>query len=133
MGQPPQPLSVAEGVGIRLIVGWHGATPSLAVDHLCWFAAEAGYAYDRVVPKEVAGKRHLVVRIPEGVAAAIAPWNFPLMLALRSALPRGNSAIIATHRGGGTAIHGFLGKLGNRRGCPDIDGCVKFSGDSADL
>ena len=59
----------------------------MAVDHLRWFAAEAGRAYGRVVPNQLPGKRHLVVRSPVGVVGAIAPWNFPLVLALRKVAP----------------------------------------------
>ena len=43
--------------------------------------------YGRIVPNQVPGKRHFVIRQPVGVVAAIAPWNFPLMLALRKAAP----------------------------------------------
>ncbi len=49
----------------------------MSVDHLRWFAGEAGRAYGRVVPNQVPGKRHLVIRTPVGVVGAIAPWNFP--------------------------------------------------------
>src|SRR5512136_885346 len=37
--------------------------------------------------QKVEGKRHLVVRTPVGVVAAISPWNFPLMLAVRKVAP----------------------------------------------
>ena len=60
---------------------------AMAVDHLRWFAGEAGRAYGRIVPNQVAGKRHLVLRTPVGVVAAIAPWNFPLVLAVRKVAP----------------------------------------------
>ncbi len=60
---------------------------AMAVDHLRWFAGEAGRAYGRIVPNQVVGKRHLVVRTPVGVVAAIAPWNFPLVLAVRKVAP----------------------------------------------
>ena len=59
----------------------------MSVDHLRWFAGEAGRAYGRVVPNQVAGKRHLVLRTPVGVVGAIAPWNFPLVLAVRKVAP----------------------------------------------
>jgi succinate-semialdehyde dehydrogenase/glutarate-semialdehyde dehydrogenase len=35
----------------------------------------------------VDGKRHLVVKTPIGVVAAISPWNFPLVLAARKVAP----------------------------------------------
>lgn len=58
-----------------------------AVDHFRWFAEEARRAYGRVVPYQAVGKRHLVVKTPVGVVGAIAPWNFPLMLAARKVAP----------------------------------------------
>lgn len=60
---------------------------ALAVDHLRWFAEEARRSYGRVIPPQVDGKRHLVVKTPIGVVAAISPWNFPLMLAVRKIAP----------------------------------------------
>ncbi len=60
---------------------------AMSVDHLQWFAEEARRAYGRVVPQQADGKRHLVVRQPVGVVGAIAPWNFPLVLALRKVAP----------------------------------------------
>jgi len=59
----------------------------MTVDHLRWFAGEAERAYGRVVPHQVDGKRHLVIRSPIGVTGAIAPWNFPLVLAVRKVAP----------------------------------------------
>ncbi len=59
----------------------------MTVDHLQWFAGEAGRSYGRVVPQQAAGKRHLVIQSPVGVVGAIAPWNFPLVLAMRKVAP----------------------------------------------
>lgn len=59
----------------------------LAVDHLRWFAEEARRAYGRIVPQQMESKRHLVVKSPIGVVAAISPWNFPLLLAVRKVAP----------------------------------------------
>jgi len=59
----------------------------LAVDHLHWFAEEAKRAYGRIVPNQVEGKRHLVIKAPMGVVGAISPWNFPLVLAVRKVAP----------------------------------------------
>jgi succinate-semialdehyde dehydrogenase/glutarate-semialdehyde dehydrogenase len=60
---------------------------AMAVDHLRWFGEEAKRAYGRVVPNQVEGKRHLVIKAPLGVVAAIAPWNFPLVLSVRKVAP----------------------------------------------
>lgn len=60
---------------------------ALTIDHLRWFAEEARRAYGRVVPHQVEGKRHLVIKSPMGVVGAISPWNFPLLLAVRKVAP----------------------------------------------
>jgi succinate-semialdehyde dehydrogenase/glutarate-semialdehyde dehydrogenase len=60
---------------------------AMTVDHLRWFAEEARRAYGRVVPNQVDGKRHLVIKSPMGVVGAISPWNFPLVLAARKVAP----------------------------------------------
>lgn len=60
---------------------------AMTIDHLRWFAAEAERAYGRIVPNQVQGKRHMVIRSPVGVVGAISPWNFPLVLAVRKAAP----------------------------------------------
>ena len=63
------------------------AEVAISVDHLRWFAAEGERAYGRIVPHQVPGKRHFVLRVPIGVVGAIAPWNFPLMLPMRKVGP----------------------------------------------
>ena len=57
------------------------------IDHLRWFAEEARRAYGRVIPPQVPGKRHLVLKSPIGVVGAISPWNFPLILSIRKVAP----------------------------------------------
>ena len=57
------------------------------LDHLRWFAEEARRGYGRTVPRQAEGKRHFVIKQPVGVVGAIAPWNFPLVLAARKAAP----------------------------------------------
>ena len=60
---------------------------TMSVDHLRWFAEECRRAYGRVIPNQVPGKRNLVIKQPVGVVAAIAPWNFPLVLSVRKIAP----------------------------------------------
>ena len=60
---------------------------AMTVDHLRWFAEETRRAYGRVIPPQAEGKRHLVLKSPLGVVAAISPWNFPLVLAVRKIAP----------------------------------------------
>jgi succinate-semialdehyde dehydrogenase/glutarate-semialdehyde dehydrogenase len=59
----------------------------MTIDHFRWFAEEARRAYGRIVPRQAEGKRHLVLKHPIGVVGAIAPWNFPLVLAARKVAP----------------------------------------------
>ncbi|PHX95370.1 MAG: succinate-semialdehyde dehydrogenase (NADP(+)) [Pedosphaera sp.] len=56
---------------------------AMTVDHLRWFAEEARRGYGRIIPPQAEGKRHLAIKSPIGVVAAISPWNFPLVLAVR--------------------------------------------------
>jgi succinate-semialdehyde dehydrogenase/glutarate-semialdehyde dehydrogenase len=63
------------------------AEMAMTVDHLQWFAEEARRGYGRVIPHQTDGKRNLVVKTPLGVAAAITPWNFPLVLSARKIAP----------------------------------------------
>lgn len=60
---------------------------AMTEDHLRWFAEEGRRAYGRLIPHQVPGKRNFVVKTPIGVVGAIAPWNFPLVLAVRKAAP----------------------------------------------
>jgi succinate-semialdehyde dehydrogenase/glutarate-semialdehyde dehydrogenase len=70
---------------------------NMSVDHLRWFAEEARRAYGRVIPHQADGKRNMAIKSPYGVVAAISPWNFPLVLALRKvapALAAGNTVVL---------------------------------------
>ena len=70
---------------------------AMSADHLHWFAEEARRSYGRIVPNQVDGKRHLVIKTPMGVVGAISPWNFPLVLAVRKvapALAAGNTVVL---------------------------------------
>jgi succinate-semialdehyde dehydrogenase/glutarate-semialdehyde dehydrogenase len=70
---------------------------NMSVDHLRWFAEEARRSYGRIIPHQTDGKRHMAIKSPFGVVAAISPWNFPLVLALRKAAPAlaaGNTVIL---------------------------------------
>ncbi|MGH9361723.1 MAG: NAD-dependent succinate-semialdehyde dehydrogenase [Thermoanaerobaculia bacterium] len=48
-----------------------------------WFAEEGKRVYGEIIPPSVPTKRHLVVKHPVGVCAAISPWNFPVSLPVR--------------------------------------------------
>jgi succinate-semialdehyde dehydrogenase/glutarate-semialdehyde dehydrogenase len=59
----------------------------MTIDHFRWFGEEAKRIYGRVVPQWVPNKRNIVIKSPIGVVGAIAPWNFPLVLAVRKVAP----------------------------------------------
>lgn len=51
----------------------------------------------RIMPSNVPGKDNYVFKIPKGVICVIAPFNFPLLLALRSVVPAiacGNTVVL---------------------------------------
>jgi succinate-semialdehyde dehydrogenase/glutarate-semialdehyde dehydrogenase len=60
---------------------------AMSVDHLRWFAEECRRAFGRMIPHQTPGKRNFVIKHPVGVVAAIAPWNFPLVLSVRKVAP----------------------------------------------
>jgi succinate-semialdehyde dehydrogenase/glutarate-semialdehyde dehydrogenase len=60
---------------------------TMAEDHLRWFAEEGKRAYGRTIPQQDPRKRHMVIKSPIGPVGAIAPWNFPLVLAVRKVAP----------------------------------------------
>jgi succinate-semialdehyde dehydrogenase/glutarate-semialdehyde dehydrogenase len=58
-----------------------------SADTFEWFAEEGKRAYGDVIPHSVQGKRHLTLKHPVGVVAAISPWNFPITLQSRKIAP----------------------------------------------
>lgn len=58
-----------------------------AASFLDWFAGEGERAYGDIIPPTVPGKRHLVLKQPVGVVAAITPWNFPAAMVTRKVGP----------------------------------------------
>jgi succinate-semialdehyde dehydrogenase/glutarate-semialdehyde dehydrogenase len=58
-----------------------------SADTFEWFAEEGKRAYGQVIPNSIPGKRHLTLKHPVGVVAAISPWNFPITLQARKLAP----------------------------------------------
>jgi succinate-semialdehyde dehydrogenase/glutarate-semialdehyde dehydrogenase len=52
-----------------------------------WYGEEVKRRWGEWIPAHLPGKRLLTTRMPLGVVAAIAPWNFPLMLMARKVAP----------------------------------------------
>ncbi len=51
----------------------------------------------KIIPSNIAGKDNYTYRSPRGVIAVIAPWNVPLVLAMRSVIPAvatGNAVVL---------------------------------------
>src|SRR5438874_7373923 len=58
-----------------------------SADTFEWFAEEGKRAYGQVIPHSQPNKRHLTLKHPVGVVAAISPWNFPITLQARKIAP----------------------------------------------
>jgi succinate-semialdehyde dehydrogenase / glutarate-semialdehyde dehydrogenase len=58
-----------------------------SADTFEWFAEEGKRSYGQVIPNSAPGKRHLTLKHPVGVVAAISPWNFPITLQSRKIAP----------------------------------------------
>lgn len=58
-----------------------------SADTFEWFAEEGKRAYGQIIPNSAPGKRHLTIKHPVGVVAAISPWNFPVTLQSRKIAP----------------------------------------------
>src|SRR5438876_8252952 len=58
-----------------------------SADTFEWFAEEGKRAYGQVIPQMKAINRHMTIKHPVGVVAAISPWNFPITLQSRKIAP----------------------------------------------
>src|SRR5438128_4758048 len=58
-----------------------------SADTFEWFGEEGKRAYGQVIPNSVPGKRHVTLKHPVGVCAAISPWTFPVTLQARKIAP----------------------------------------------
>src|SRR5262249_9855127 len=58
-----------------------------SADTFEWFAEEGKRAYGQVIPPGLPVKRHMTIKHPVGVVAAISPWNFPVTLQARKIAP----------------------------------------------
>ncbi|HEX7007695.1 MAG TPA: NAD-dependent succinate-semialdehyde dehydrogenase [Alphaproteobacteria bacterium] len=52
-----------------------------------WYAEEAKRVYGETIPQHQGDKRIVVLKEPVGVAAMIAPWNFPIAMITRKCAP----------------------------------------------
>ena len=89
---------------LRWIIRESGSTPPKAeieirqsIVHLNAAAALARETSEEELPSVVPGRRSAARRVPLGVVAVITPWNFPVILAMRSVAPAlafGNAVVV---------------------------------------
>lgn len=60
---------------------------SYANSFIRWFAEEGKRVYGDTIPATKANLRHVVLKQPVGVCAAITPWNFPAAMITRKVAP----------------------------------------------
>lgn len=58
-----------------------------ANSYIRWFAEEGKRIYGDVIPANNADLRHVILKQPVGVCAAITPWNFPSAMIARKVAP----------------------------------------------
>ncbi|URD45376.1 aldehyde dehydrogenase family protein (plasmid) [Pseudomonas sp. BYT-5] len=66
-------------------------------EHLHSAAGLAGQPHGTIIPSSTTGRLNLCTRVPVGVVGVITPWNYPLLLAIRSVAPAlalGNSVLL---------------------------------------
>ncbi|PLW33495.1 hypothetical protein PCANC_16449 [Puccinia coronata f. sp. avenae] len=86
-------LSNAEDLATLIVAEngkcWKDATGEVkyAASFVDWFAEEALRTDGTIVPSSTPGVRHLVIKQPIGVVAALCPWNFPAAMITRKVAP----------------------------------------------
>ena len=63
------------------------AEVSYSAEYFRWFAEQARRPQGDVLSNELPGRRHLTLRRPAGVVAALTPWNFPVSIPARKLAP----------------------------------------------
>src|SRR5207237_10356082 len=79
-------------------VGWGMFNVQLGPDVLAYYANQTDLlAEEQEIPSHIPGKRAMAVRQPVGVVVGIAPWNAPVILAVRAVaapLAYGNTVVL---------------------------------------
>lgn len=79
-------------------------------------------AYGQLLPTEYAGRLSFVRRIPYGIVGVISPWNFPLILSIRSVAPAlavGNAVVLKPDPNTPVAGGFLLAAVLEQAGLPD--------------
>jgi acyl-CoA reductase-like NAD-dependent aldehyde dehydrogenase len=69
----------------------------LGADMLAYYATQTDLLAEEQIPSHIPGKRAMAVRQPVGVVVGIAPWNAPVILAVRAVaapLAYGNTVVL---------------------------------------
>ncbi|KAK0761637.1 hypothetical protein N5P37_006590 [Trichoderma harzianum] len=72
-------------------------TVAYGIDYLDWFESECERIYGETIPAYRRGTRIMTVREPQGVVAAITPWNSPVAMITRkagAAIAAGNTVVL---------------------------------------
>jgi vanillin dehydrogenase len=79
-------------------LGWGMFNVQLGADMLAYYATQTDLlAEEQEIPSHIPGKRAMAVRQPVGVVVGIAPWNAPVILAVRAVaapLAYGNTVVL---------------------------------------
>lgn len=79
-------------------LGWGMFNVQLGADMLAYYATQTDLlAEEQAIPSHIPGKRAMAVRQPVGVVVGIAPWNAPVILAVRAVaapLAYGNTVVL---------------------------------------
>ena len=75
----------------------------------------------KIAPSNIPGKENYVFRVPKGVICVIAPWNVPLVLAMRSVVPAlaAGNAIVLKPASDTPATASLVAKIFENTGMPD--------------
>jgi acyl-CoA reductase-like NAD-dependent aldehyde dehydrogenase len=101
--------------------GWAAFNVGFAASILREAAASTTRIAGEVIPSDVPGMLAMAVRQPRGVCVAIAPWNAPVILGVRSiatALACGNTVVFKASESC-PAVHRLIGSAMQEAGLPD--------------
>ena len=75
----------------------------------------------KIAPSNIPGKENYVFRVPKGVICVIAPWNVPLVLAMRSVVPAlaAGNAVVLKPASDTPATASLVAKIFENTGMPD--------------
>ena len=97
---------------------WYGFNPQLSANMLREAASMTTHIRGEIIPTDVPGNISTAIRVPVGVVLSIAPWNAPIILAMRAiAMPLacGNTVVLKASEIS-PATHALIGEVLNEAG-----------------